>query len=354
MLAPLLAALSLCTSTGTYDSLPPLHLVRAEVVRIERDRRPSLPVDGCSIAAGELELAIPAGMAHVHEARSETLMAVPRGTSLELNNLAGTIVIQAWKRNDVRAVAEHGHGDRLVARLENGTLALAMAGRYDEPAFGDVSVNVPVWMALHLSSVESSINVAGVQAAIEAGSVRGDVVVSQSRGPMQLNSIEGDVRVSDTRGPVQVASVNNLVSLVRVVGLIDAESVNGDIQLSQVESPDVAASSVNGSVAFSGPFQPRGRYRLTSHRGNLRVGVPVGSAVDVSVANFNGAFRSGFPVQIAPGLRGRRFTFTLGGGGSSLELQSFDGLIQLLRDDASPVAPRGAAPGQAPTREERR
>ena len=202
-----------------------------------------------------------------------------------------------------------------------------------EPAFGDVTVLVPAWMPMRLSSVESPIEVAGTRATVEAGSIRGDVVVHQVAGPVNLRSVEGRVWVLDVHGPVQAASLNNLVRLERVVGGIDAESVNGDIQISDVDSPDVDASSVNGSVLFLGPFQPRGRYRLASHNGNLQVGVPVGADVDVSVRNFRGAFRNGLPMLVAPHGAGRPFTFTLGGGGSSLELQSFQGIIQLLRSN---------------------
>jgi DUF4097 and DUF4098 domain-containing protein YvlB len=189
------------------------------------------------------------------------------------------------------------------------------------------------------------------------------VVVRQSRGSLQLSSVEGGVRVVDARGRVQVASINNLVHLERVEGLVEAESVNGDIQLSQVDSPDVDASSVNGSVFFDSIFQKRGRYRLASHNGNLNVGVPVGAGVDVSVASFRGGFESGFPVVLDPRVKlqkGRRFAFTLGAGGSSLELESFQGLIQLLRPDKLPVpatapqAPIPPAPPAAPNQEDDR
>ncbi|HUK62442.1 MAG TPA: hypothetical protein VLV15_03885, partial [Dongiaceae bacterium] len=167
--------------------------------------------------------------------------------------------------------------------------------------------------------------------------------------------VEGLVRVLDARGKVDVASINNLVRLERVVGGIDAESVNGDIQMSDVEAPEVDASSVNGSVAFQGPFQPRGRYRLVSHNGNLRVGVPVGADVDVSVQNFRGAFMNALPQHLAPHPAGRRFTFTLGGGGSSLELQSFQGLIQLLRaGEGTPLPPRAPQAPEPPREEEHR
>jgi hypothetical protein len=281
-----------------------------------------------------------AGAQHLREVRSETLLTVPRSTALEVSNFAGRIAVQAWNRNDVKVIAEHGRHDHLEPRLENGTLVVCVLDRHGEPAFGDVSVMVPVWMPLRLASIESAIDVEGLRAAIEAGSVRGDVSVRESRGPMQLRSVEGGVHVVDARGQMRCASINNMVRLVRVAGLIDAESVNGDIQMSQVESPDVDASSVNGSVAFSGPFQPRGRYRLASHRGNLRVGVPVGSGVDVSVTSFKGMFESGLPVPVAPNARGRRFAFKVGGGGSSLDLQSYQGKILLMRDDEHGATPQ--------------
>ena len=356
VLAPLVAALSLCATAGAFDAPPPPPCpLTPEIAAYLLDRRERIVIDGPAEPSEWIELAVPAGMPHLREVRSETLLTVPRSTTLDVRNFAGNISVQAWKRNDVRVVAEHARRDHLEPRLENGTLSILLLDRHGEPAFGDVTLLVPEWMPLRLSSIERAIDVEGVKAAIAAGSVRGDVVVRQSRGPLQLRSVEGGVRVFDARGHVQVASINNLVRLVRVIGLIDVESVNGDIQMSQVESPDVEASSVNGSVDFSGPFQPRGRYRLTSHRGNLRVGVPVGAAVDVSVANYNGAFESGFPVLTTPKARGRRFTFTLGGGGSSLELQSFEGLIKLMRDDGLPVPPRPApAPAPPSPREEQR
>lgn len=373
MIGSVLTALSLLATAPTWDAaapparpVAPMRVAWATADAPDAPAPPACPstplcnawavaprapmmVDGPGNASEWIELAMPAGMPHLREVRSETLMTVPRTTTLDVRNFSGNIAVQAWKRNDVRVIAEHGRRDHLMPQLENGTLSIAVLNRHGEPAFGDVTLLVPEWMALRLSSFESGITVDGVKAAIDAGSVRGDVVVRQSRGPLQLRSVEGGVRVFDARGHVQVASINNLIQLVRVIGLVDVESVNGNIEMSEVTSADVEASSVNGSVDFSGPFQPRGRYKLTSHRGNLRVGVPVGSAVDVSVANYNGAFESGFPVLTTPRARGRRFTFTLGGGGSSLELQSFEGLIKLMREDGMPLPPRPLpAPAPAP------
>lgn len=365
MIAILLAALLVSPAPPPPPAEPaPLPSEVRELVEMARALHEALGVpappgpivDGPVTMPEWAEFVLPAGMAHLREVRSETTLVVPRATTLDVSTFAGTIAVQAWSRNDVRVVARHGRRDRLQPRLENGTLTVVVVDRAGQPAFGDVTVLVPEWMPMRLTSVESPIDVEGVRAAIEAGSIRGDVVVRQVVGALQLRSVEGLVRVLDARGRVQVASINNLVRLERITGGIDAESVNGDIQMSGVDSRDVDASSVNGNVQFVGPFQPRGRYRLASHNGNLRVGVPVGADVDVSVHNFRGAFRNGLLPPVGPHGAGSRFTFTLGGGGSSLELQSFQGFIQLLRSNemplpqAPPAAPR---PPSAPQTEDR-
>lgn len=351
-----------------------------------------------------LEMAAPAGERREFTARTETLITVPRGVALELSNLVGNIRVEGWDKDAVRIVADHDRRDRLRARvvmlrrqlsdmgrqaeemrrraeadrrraeaargraegdaedaergaerivagLERGTLQIQTLNRMGIPAVVDYTITVPQWMALRLSGMETDISVEGVRGAIDAESIRGDVEVRGGRGPLQLSSVEGAVRAFDCNGGVQASSINDDVTLDDVGGALVIESVNGDIRIGKVKSRSVEASSVNGSVVYRGAFEPRGRYRLASHAGNLVVGVPVGAGVDVSVATFEGGFRSGFPLEIGPWRKGQKFNFVLGTGGSSLELESFQGLIQLLRPGEIPAtapAPRAMPAPRAP------
>lgn len=315
-----------------------------------------------------IELAWPAGARREFTASTETLITVPKGVALQVANLVGDIRVEGWERDAVRIVARHGRRDRLEARLvgarpaaqpapgmrrsarpaaphARGTLQVETLTRLGIPAVVDYTITVPQWMALRLSGMESDITVEGVRAAIEAESIRGDVVVRRGRGPLQISSVEGDVRAFDWDGPLRASSINRGVELDEVSGVLVVESVNGDIRMGRVRSGDVEASSVNGTVVFRGPFEPRGRYRLASHAGNLVVGVPVGAGIDVSVSAFEGGFRSGFPLELGERRRGEKFNFVLGAGGSSLELESFQGLIELLRPAEVPAfAPAPKAP----------
>ena len=62
----------------------------------------------------------------------------------------------------------------------------------------------------------------------------------------------------------------------------------------------------------------------------MSVSIPERANVTVSVATFSGDFDSSFPVTLKDKQK-HRFTFTLGTGSARLELESFDGSINLRR-----------------------
>ena len=275
----------------------------------------------------------------------DTTFAVPKGMVLRLNNAAGTVVIEGWSRDAVRLVADRDRHDRIKISQSPGMLdfsAVSPAGLAEV----DYKVNVPEWMPLMLSALESPIAVRGIKAPVLATSIRGDVTCTGGSGNRRLSSVEGRVQCVDTKGDVTAGSIDSDVLVERIDGAVQVESVNGDVRIDNVASSDLDASSMAGSVVFSGPFQKKGRYRLSSHSGGVLVGVPDDADLDVSVATFVGDFVSGLATPKSPRPRGRRFGFTLGSGGSSLELESYEGLIQLVK--ASEMHLRRAARASAP------
>jgi DUF4097 and DUF4098 domain-containing protein YvlB len=74
-----------------------------------------------------------------------------------------------------------------------------------------------------------------------------------------------------------------------------------------------------------------GSYRLSTHNGDVTVSVPGSISATVTVSTFSGDFESDFPVTLAGARQGKRFTFTLGSGKATMELESFQGSIRLVR-----------------------
>ena len=161
--------------------------------------------------------------------------------------------------------------------------------------------------------------------------VQGDITLHGGGGLVTVHSVSGDVHVSGVRGQLEAHSTNGAVEAEDVTGSVNAETVNGDVTLRDIRSDDVSATTVNGDIEYRGTIRDAGQYRLSNHNGDVTVAVPQGANATVTVSTFNGDFDSDFPITLAGGRQGKRFTFTIGTGSAMLDLESFQGSIKLER-----------------------
>jgi DUF4097 and DUF4098 domain-containing protein YvlB len=262
----------------------------------------------------------------------DTTFAVQRGQRLELSTHSGDIVVHTWSRNAVRVQATGEQHSRLQVDQSSRVVSIHSIGGHG-PDNTDYELTIPAWMGLRLSGVTSTIRVDGVQATVSAETVEGDVTVTGGTGLVSLRSVQGNVALSGASGKIDVNSVNSDVSAHDVSGELQAQTVNGDVKLTGVQSDNVEATTVNGEIVYDGTIRANGRYRLSTHAGDLTVTVPEGTGALVSISSFQGDFESSFPVTITE-RHGKRFDFTLGNGSARLDLESFSGTVRLVRPGA--------------------
>jgi hypothetical protein len=279
--------------------------------------------------------------------RTDTVVLVPHGARLELNDFGGSIAVTTWDRSAVRVSAAHAPNTRLRVDTNAGAVVVsafrqlripdledlrpARIERVELPSIVDYQLTVPRWMDLRLSGVNTAMDLKGVEGEVSAQTVRGSVALVGGRRFIRLIAFDGDVSLERARGRIEVSSLNQGVVLSRVEGPIRANTVNGDIRLEDVVSDDVEATSVSGGIVYAGSVRDAGRYRFATHDGDVTVFVPGRTNAAVSVATFDGDFESSFAIPELRPRHGKRFDFVLGTGEAELDLQSFLGTIRLLR-----------------------
>ncbi len=261
--------------------------------------------------------------------QTDTTFAVRPGSRLEINNFGGEIAVRAWDRSEVRLHAEHSSRDRIEVSADGQVVTVKASNRRGPPQSVDYDITVPKGMALTLSGLYTDIKVTGVDAETSAETVQGEITVSGGSGYVSLKSVQGAVTLEGCRGRIEVSSVNEGVTVRACNGDINAETVNGDIELTGIESSAVDASTVNGDITYEGALRDAGRYRLSTHDGDVNVTIPARSNASVTVATLNGDFESCFPVQLTGVTPRHRFTITIGSGSAKVELESFNGDIKL-------------------------
>jgi hypothetical protein len=265
-------------------------------------------------------------------AETDTTLKVRSGTRLLVDNFGGEIAIHAWDKNALRVQATHSARIRVFVEEAGPNIQIRASSRRGIPGRVDYRISAPAWMPLQLSGVYTDVAVEGSKNEVSVETVKGDVRLHGGEGLIKLSSIQGGVSVIGARGRLELSSVNEAVSVNDSEGELSVEAVNGDVTLDGVRSRMIEVATVNGEVRFLGRIDENGRYKFSSHNGDLDVAVPDNVNATVSVATFNGEFESTFPVVLSgSGKSGKRFTFRLGGGSALIDLETFMGTINLRR-----------------------
>ena len=272
-----------------------------------------------------------AAVAGLHLAQdTDTTFAVHQGQRLEVSDFAGEVSIKAWRQNSVRVKASHSSHDRVSVSIDGSTVSISATARHG-PATVDYEILAPAWMPLSVSGTPSAeVTIEGTEAEVTVETVEGSVRVIGGSGNLSLRSVEGEVSLQRAHGHIELNSVDGNIDVKDVSGDITAETVDGEITMSGIESANVDASTVDGSVEYDGAIRDNGRYHFESHDGNVSVSVPERANVTLSVATYSGDFDACFPVLLKDKTK-HRFSFTLGTGSARLELESFDGDIKICR-----------------------
>ncbi|MDQ3136924.1 MAG: DUF4097 family beta strand repeat-containing protein [Gemmatimonadota bacterium] len=276
-----------------------------------------------SLASGALALAL--------IQQIDTTVPARQGHRLVVDSYAGKIDVKAWARNAVRVEADPSSRTSVEITTGSGAIGVRTEGRRGPPAAVDLRITVPAWMELDLSGVHADVTVAGTRSSITVETVQGEVDVTGGEGRLSLRSVQGGVRLTGAKGRIDLRSVNEDVLVSQTSGEIAAETVNGEIVLERVDATSLEASTVNGDVGYDGPVRNGGRYTLSSHNGDVTLAVAESSSASIAVSTFNGEFESAFPVTLRETRKGKRFSFTLGGGSAQVSLESFQGTVQLVR-----------------------
>ena len=266
-------------------------------------------------------------------AHTDTTLAVSNGTTLELENYAGSIEVGTWSRNAVRIEAEHGRRAEVQVERRSGSLSISAESHMGTPTSADFKLTVPAWMTLKLSGVYCDITVSGTHAALDAETVQGDVEVNGGEGHLSVQSVQGSVKVSNASGKIEVSSVNEGVAVDHVSGDLTAESVNGKVEVRDAKLSSFEASTVNGTLIYDGSFEKNGHYEMSTHNGSVYVAIPANADLAVEATTYAGSFESTFPIEKdrESTKKTHRYSVRLGSGSADLSIESFQGSIVLHR-----------------------
>jgi len=261
---------------------------------------------------------------------ADTTVELRRGDRIVIEMLTGELSISTWDQ-DVIEVRGDDDLPGVSVRRSGATVRVAGDGGRRRGRSADVTMRIPTWVDVEIGSRSMDVTVRGIDGSLTVGNVSGDVLVEDVSGAVDVRSVSGAVEIVDATGGVRASSQSDDVTLTRVSGAVEVHSGNGDIVLDDVRSVSVRAESRDGDIDFNGTVVEDGDYGFFLHDGDATIAIPEATNAQVSVSTFDGEFQSEFSVRVERFTSGRQFDFVLGNGGARVQIEVFDGNINLLQ-----------------------
>jgi DUF4097 and DUF4098 domain-containing protein YvlB len=256
--------------------------------------------------------------ADITEALSQTVRLVPGGT-FDLQNVAGDITITGGAGTDARIEAVKRVRDTIAARAR---AAIAQTRIDIAERGGNVEVRTFHPRVPSRISVDYTITLPE----------NVNVILRSSSGNLHVQSLSGDELVANTLSGSIV--LRDLVSRI-----LDLHTISGDMQLYDIAARRAFLQSTLGNLEYAGRLLPTGRYRLQTHRGNIRFQPSGDPGFDLEAMTFSGQLRSDFvlkmprPVQRTGRGAEKVLRGTVGNPAATVTASTFSGNVVIIKPE---------------------
>ena len=318
------------TPTPPAPPVTPRVNVRVPVVRIPRPPRRGESID------------------------SEMRLAASSGVNLKFCVAEADLKINGWERNEVRVFVRSGlRFEMRVLERETGTDRAhwvwirppqpQAAGQAPSPSClsgESIEMDVPIGSVLSIEGrstdavidtvkkvgikiVEGNISLRNISDGITASTLQGDLLIEDSSGAISLDSTTGNIVAFGVK-PGQIGDT------------FRAKTSSGSISLQQAVHRQIDASSISGSVVFSGGLLEGGIYNFKTSNGAIVLNLPESISAKFAASFGFGSFDSNLPIEIitesiSPG--GKSIVGTIGKGNTNVNVTTTTGSIGIKKQD---------------------
>lgn len=256
-----------------------------------------------------------------------------RGGRVELENIAGSIRVRGWGRDEVALTGSLGEGQRLqVDESANRLQCEVIYPRNSRNSKGaELELRVPRGAVLQVDAVSAAVDVDQVDLArLRLKSVSGDVIAAGRAKEAQLETVGGALRSTLSSGRTTLGTVSGQLNApTGASGAVAVESVSGDIRIGAGKVSRLRAQSVSGTTAVTvAGLAPGGSMAAESVSGTITLEVPrsLSPALDVDI--FSGDIHSVAGKVERPAYGpGKHRKATLGAG--DVRLESHSGSVRI-------------------------
>lgn len=265
---------------------------------------------------------------------------------VSISNIAGTVNVIAWDRNEVQVSGRLGDGAKPLAIIgSNGDLEIKVepqggSGRFN---WGGDSKMAPTTLELHVPRAASlDVDVISAPLVID-GMDGGSIQVNTVSGKARINARTPSLKVDSVSGGIEQAGHAEQAALQTVSGEIlapalgrsvELQTISGRIQANGGPWQKLTLSTVSGDVQLTGALAAGGSIGIDSMSGDVQLQLPANTSASLHASSFSGDLRSDFGTPKEPEHGpGSSLDVRLGAGAGKVNIETFSGDLRVRKQD---------------------
>jgi DUF4097 and DUF4098 domain-containing protein YvlB len=269
---------------------------------------------------------------------NESLDAAADGT-VSVSNVAGSVDIQGWSRNQVEVTGELGDDvEELIFERDGDEIKIKVKSRrrHSNDIDSDLTIKVPAGSSLEVHTVSADIDIAGTSGEQSIESVSGDISTEAHDSDIDVNSVSGDLEIEGDNQSMRsrFSSVSGDIDTENLAGEIGAESVSGDLLVVNGVFDRASLGTVNGDIVFHARLLDDGRLDVETVNGDVDIEFAGDLSARIDIETFNGDIRNCFgpkAVRVSEYAPGYELKFTEGGGSGRVTIETLNGDLRVCK-----------------------
>lgn len=258
-----------------------------------------------------------------------------------IENIAGSVAVRGWDRDEVEVVGRLGSGIKELAVDNSGKVTdievvlERHGGGRGHGGNARLEIRVPRLSALDIEVVSAEVEIVGVGGEVTVESVSGSIDFEGDSDSLDLESVSGSIEAEGEFDRLDLETVSGQILARGSVEEIEAGSVSGSIEIISTTLHRAELSTTSGSIEIEASLSSRSEIEIESHSGSVDLRLPISTSAEFEIETYSGRIDNAFgPSGKRTGRYGpgRELDFTLGRGDAQVDIETFSGSVALLKN----------------------
>ena len=265
----------------------------------------------------------------------DSMHDMPGDGLVEVENVAGSIDISVWERNEVHVRGRIGDDveEVEIESTANG-LRIEVRNKRNQRQIDStyLELTIPASASIEAEGVSADISVEGSRGeSLTLATVSGDVEVNADSKRVELASVSGDVEFEGSAARLAAESVSGDVTLIGVKEEVEASTVSGDVTLEGGEIAKGRFETVSGELNLMLELVDGGRLNCDAMSGDISLRLPASQKAAFSAQSYSGDINTEFgdPMHHSKSSSGAILKAQVGDNGARIRLETFSGDISI-------------------------